>query len=392
MLINFFRWLLGYVKFSYTGGFREDFINDCYQQGIYLRNICIKNDELTAEVKIKSYKALHKIAFSHGGKVKIFKRKGVPFLLSPLNNRWGFFIGIVYFIFFISFMGGFVWNITVTGNNRVTEVKIVDYLAKNGFKIGTRWDSVDKEQLELAIMADFEDVAWISINKIGSTASIEINETVNKPNIVDKKKTTNVKAAKDGVIVRLEVLGGWAAVQEGEAVTAGDLLISGVRESEVDKKNHYAHAYGSVFAEVDDEISVNISRNQDERVSTYSKDYKSVFLFGMEIPLYFQKDMGNAAETTDKTYLVINSYRLPVGIIKNHLDYFKTETVSISDKELEALAKTELEKKKEEEFKDCEILSEKVSIDMTEDGCTITGKYKYIQDIGEETELLFDKH
>ena len=392
MLINFFRWLLGYVKFSYTGGFREDFINDCYQQGIYLRNICIKNDELVAEVKIKSYKALHKIAFSHGGKVKIFKRKGVPFLLSPLNNRWGFFIGIVYFIFFISFMGGFVWNITVTGNNRVTEVKIVDYLAKNGFKIGTRWDSVDKEQLELAIMADFEDVAWISINKIGSTASIEINETVNKPNIVDKKKTTNVKAAKDGVIVRLEVLGGWAAVQEGEAVTAGDLLISGVRESEVDKKNHYAHAYGSVFAEVDDEISVNISRNQDERISTYSKDYKSVFLFGMEIPLYVQKDMGNAAETTDKTYLVINSYRLPVGIIKNHLDYFKTETVSISDKELEALAKSELEKKKEEEFKDCEILSEKVSVNMTEDGCTITGKYKYIQDIGEETELLFDKH
>ena len=251
---------------------------------------------------------------------------------------------------------------------------------------------MDKEQLELAIMADFEDVAWISINKIGSTASIEINETVNKPNIVDKKKTTNVKAMKDGVIVRLEVLGGWAAVQEGEAVTAGDLLISGVRESEVDKKNHYAHAYGSVFAEVDDEISVNISRNQDERISTYSKDYKSVFLFGLEIPLYVQKDMGNAAETTDKTYLVINSYRLPVGIIKNHSDYFKTETVSISDKELEALAKAELEKKKKEEFKDCEILSEKVSIDMTEDGCTITGKYKYIQDIGEETELLFDKH
>ena len=32
------------------------------------------------------------------------------------------------------------------------------------------------------------------------------------------------------------MLGGWAAVQEGEAVTAGDLLISGVRESEVDEK------------------------------------------------------------------------------------------------------------------------------------------------------------
>lgn len=391
MLIRFFRWILGYVKFSYTGGFREDFINDCYGQGIYLKNICVKNNELTAETKIKAYRKLHKIAFSHGGKVKIFKRKGFPFLLSPLNNRWGFFAGMLYLVFFVSFMGGFVWNITVSGNNRVTEVKIVDYLAKNGFKIGTKWSNVDKEQLEIAIMADFEDIAWISINKIGSTASIEINETVNKPELVDNKKTTNVKAAKDGVIVRLEVLGGWAAVQEGEAVTAGDLLISGVRESEVDEKNHYTHAYGNVFAEVNDEISVNISRNQDKKLSTYSKDYSSLFIFGTEIPLYFKKDAGNASEEIDKTYLVINSYRLPIGIINSHYDYFKTQTVSISDSELEALAKSELEKKKSEELGNAEVLSEDIKIDMREDGCTITGKYKSIQDIGEETELLFSK-
>lgn len=390
MLISFFRWLLGYVKFSYTGGFREDFINDCYQQGIYLKNICMINDTLTAEAKIRTYKALHKIAFSHGGKVKIFKRKGFPFLLSPLNNRWGFFIGLVYLIFFISFMGGFVWNITVTGNNRVTEVKIVDYLAKNGFKIGTKWNDIDKEQLEISIMADFEDIAWISINKFGSTASIEINETVDKPDMIDNK-TTNVRAVKDGVIVRIEVLNGWAAVQEGDAVTAGDLLISGVRESEVDEKNHYAHAYGSVLAEVENEIKIHINRNQDERISTYSKNYNSLSLFGMEIPLYFQKDKGNAVETTEKTYLVINSYRLPIGMIKNHCDYFKTETVAASDEALETLAKSELEKKKNEELKDCEILSEEVNVDMQKEGCIITGKYKCIQDIGEETELLFDE-
>lgn len=391
MLIRFFRWLLGYVKFSYTGGFKEDFINDCYAQGMYLKNICVKNEILTAEAKVKTYKALHKIAFLHGGRVKIYKRKGFPFLLSPLNNRWGFFVGILYFVFFVSFMGGFVWNITVSGNDRITEVRIVDYLAKNGFKIGTRWDLVDKEQLEIAIMADFEDVAWISINKIGSTASIEINETVNKPKLVDNKKATNVKAAKDGVIVRLEVLGGWAAVQEGEAVTAGDLLISGVRESEVDKKNHYTHAYGSVLAEVNDEISIHVNRNQDEKISTYSKDYNSLFIFGFGIPLYFQKDAGNTIEEVEKKYLAVNEYRLPIGIIKNHCDYFETQTVSISDSELEALAKSELEKKKKDELGECEILSEDIKFEMKEDGCTITGKYKCIQDIGRETELLFDK-
>ena len=79
MLIRLFRWLFGYVKFSYTGGFREDFINDCYGQGIHLKNIRVKNDELTAEAKIKTYKTLHRIAFSHGGRVKIFNVRAFRF-------------------------------------------------------------------------------------------------------------------------------------------------------------------------------------------------------------------------------------------------------------------------------------------------------------------------
>ena len=389
MLIRLFRWLLGYVKFSYSGGFKENFINDCYNSGIDLKNIRLSGEELTAEARIKTYKTLHKIAFTHGGAVKVYKRKGFPFIFSSLNNRWGFFAGFVYFVFFISFMGGFVWNITVTGNNRVTEVKIVDYLAKNGFKIGTRWADIDKERLEISIMSDFEDVAWISINKIGSTASVEINETVAKPEMTGNN-ITNVKATKDGVIVRVLTLGGWAEVQEGDAVIEGDLLISGVRESEVDKKNHYAHAHGNVFAQVDSDISLNISRKQNKNNYTYSKDYKSLSVFGIQIPLYIKKDSGEAEVSVDKMYLVINSYRLPFGIITETSDYYLTETDVLSDEALEELARSELEKKKEQELKDCEILTESIDVEMNENDCVITGHYSYIQDIGEETEILFN--
>lgn len=390
MLISFFRWLLGYVKFSYTGGFREDFINDCYEAGIDLKNICISGDCLNAETRIKTYKMLHKIAYSHGGRVKIYKRRGVPFLFSPLNNRWGFFSGVVYLIAFISFMGGFVWNITVTGNDRVLSVKIVDYLAENGFKVGTRWSDIDKEQLEISVLSEFEEVAWISINKFGSTASIEINETVDKPEMIDDN-ITNVRALKDGVITDIEVFGGWAEVKVGEAVTAGDLLISGVRESEVDEENHYAHAYGSVLAEVNEEISLNINRNQEENISTKSREYKSLFIFGKTIPLYFKKEKGTAVETTEKTYLVINSYRLPFGMITEREDYFITETNPLSNESLETLARAELEKEKEKRFDGCEILSEDIKIDMAENGCTVTGSYTVIRDIAVETEILFDE-
>lgn len=389
MLINLFRWFFGYVKFKYSGGFREDFINDCFQAGFNLKNIRLNESELTAQTGIKTYKQLHKIAFSHGGKVNIYKRKGFPFLFSSLNNRWGFFLGLVYLVFFVSFMGSFVWNITVMGNNRVTEVKIVDYLAKNGFKIGTRWENIDKEQLEIAVLSDFEDVAWISINKFGSTAQIEINETVSKPDMTENN-ITNVKAARDGEIVRVEVRGGWAEIHEGDAVAAGDLLISGIRESEVDEENHYTHAHGSVYAKVNIEIPISINRNQDERITVRSREYKSLSVFGMKIPLYLNKEKGSAVETEQKTYLVINSYRLPIGMITEKSDYFETETKLLSDEALETLARAELEKKKTQELEGCEILAEKVEINMDESGCKITGKYNCIQDIAQESEILFD--
>ena len=389
MLIKLFRWLFGYVKFSYSGGFKEDFINDCYRAGINLKNLCRRGDILLAETGIKTYKRLHRFAFAHGGKVKIIKRKGLPFLLSPLNNRWGLFAGVVFFVFFISFMGGFVWNITVTGNNRVTEVKIVDYLAQNGFSVGTGWSSVDKEQLEISIMAHFEDVAWISINKLGSTASIEIDETVNKPEMTEKN-VTNVRAAQDGVIVRMTVNSGWAEVREGDAVTAGDLLISGIRESEIDKKNHYAHAKGTVLAQVESTITLNISRRQTEKSYTYDKVYKTLYLFGLEIPLYLSKDGGTADESIEKEYLVLNDYRLPVGIITDKAKYYNSQTVLLSDSELETLARSELEKRKNGEIGEPEIVSENVSVQMNEDDCNITGQYSYIKDIGEEAEILFE--
>ena len=389
MLIRLFRWLLGYVKFSYSGGFKEDFINDCYGSGVNLKNICTRGDMLIAETSIKTYKTLHRIAFSHGGRVKIIKRKGFPFLLAPLNNRWGLLAGAVYMIFFISFMGSFIWNITVTGNNRVTEVKIVDYLAQNGFSVGTNWWTVDKEQLELSIMSYFEDVAWISINKIGSTASIEIDETVSKPDM-EGTAVTNVRAKQDGVIVRVTIRGGWAQVKEGDAVTAGDLLISGVRESEIDERNHYAHAHGTVLAQTESSISLNINRRQTQKDYTYDKEYKTLYLFGLEIPLYLKKDEGTADENTEKTYLVINSYRLPAGIISEKLRYYNSKTVLLSEEEAEILARSELEKAKNAQLADCEILSENVSVEMTEDSCNITGEYSYITDIGEESEILFE--
>lgn len=390
-MISLIRWLLGTVKFSFENGFAEGFMNECFEKNINLKNITQNETGFTASADIKTYFGLHRIALHHGGKIKVMKRRGLPFLLLPLKNRWGIFFGIVCSVFLISFMGGYVWNVTVVGNNRITDAKIVDYLAQNGFKTGVRWSNTDKENLEFGVMAEFEEVSWISINKLGSLALVEINETVDKPGIVDNSKITNVIAQEDGIITHITALGGWNAVHAGDAVVKGDLLISGIHESEVDEKNHFAHAHGTVLANVHDSIELHISREQKEKDFYKTQKYTSVCFFGLKIPLYLKKEKGTCDEATEKSYLVYNDFRLPIGTETVNCSYYHVTSKTLTDDELEQLSRSELEKAKNEKLKNAQIISEDVQVEMENHVCRITGTYNSVKDIGAETEILLEE-
>lgn len=392
MLIKFFNWFFGYVVFTFSGGFTDGFINRCYHEKINIKDISAENGVLTARCSIGAYKRLHKIAFRSGGKVKLVKKRGLPFLLHPLKGRWGFFCGMLFFVLFVSFMGGFIWNITVIGNQTLETSKIVDYLAQNGFKTGVRWSETDKENLEFAVMADFDRVAWISINRIGCLAQVEIRETTPKPEIENNNLITNVTAKKDGVIVKVTALGGWPAVQAGDAVTTGDLLISGVYEPEEysqPQKNHFARAHGSVIAKTNSRITVNIPREQSEKICTSEKQYKTLYFFGLEIPLSIKKEEENTVCEYQKKYLVFHDFRLPIGIYTEIRRSYTDMKRSISDDELRAAAKKELLEREKEELAGCEIIGKTEKEEIADGGIVYTAEYSLLEDIGAEQEIIF---
>ena len=392
MLIKFFNWFFGYVVFTFSGGFTDGFINRCYHEKINIKDISAENGVLTARCSIGAYKRLHKIAFRSGGKVKLVKKRGLPFLLHPLKGRWGVFCGMLFFVLLVSFMGGFIWNITVIGNQTLETSKIVDYLAQNGFKTGVRWSETDKENLEFAVMADFDRVAWISINRIGCLAQVEIRETTPKPEIENNNLITNVTAKKDGVIVKVTALGGWPAVQAGDAVTTGDLLISGVYEPEEysqPQKNHFARAHGSVIAKTNSRITVNIPREQSEKICTSEKQYKTLYFFGLEIPMSIKKEEENTVCEYQKKYLVFHDFRLPIGIYTEIRRSYTDTKRSISDDELRAAAKKELLEREKEELAGCEIIGKTEKEAITDGGIVYTAEYSLLEDIGAEQEIIF---
>ncbi len=386
-MVSFFRWLLGYVKFSFTGGFYDGFVDECFQSKINVKNLKQKKGVLYGECLAREYNRLHIPARENGGKIRVLKKRGLPFFLLKIRNRWGLFAGALVFVLTVSFLSGFIWNVEIIGNERIKTNEIISFLEDNGLRRGAFFESIDKDKIENLIMASFDDCAWVHINEVGTTARIEINETVKKPGVTSKKPA-NLKAEKDGLIVKTSVTNGWQVAKVGDSVTKGDLLISGIYDSEKKKGNQFAHASGEYIAEVKEEISLTIARKQSYKDYKEERLFRRLSFFGLEIPLYiFPYEEKNSEITKTGEYLKLNSNEIPIGIITVKEKRFEIKSRQLSDNELGELAENEIKKKLEEDFSDCEIIKKDVDIALGAEEASVKGEIICLEDIGKEVEI-----
>lgn len=387
-MIRLFAWLSGYVNFRFSNGFVEGFINDCYNEEICITSICSNDNAIDARCATRDYIKLHRIALNNGGRLKIIKKNGVIFPLLKLKNRWGLLSGVLCFVAIVTYLSGFVWNVEIVGNSIIQNSDIYHFLEENGLKSGVYAKNVDKDVVENLLMYSFEDCAWAHINIDGTTAIVEIDETISKPNLVDAKRITNVKAKKDGIILDATTYDGWQIVQNGDAVAKGDLLISGIYEGENGKRNLFSHARGKIMAEVNEKIDIVISRQQCKKRYVSFNDKKSLVFFGLNIPLSLPSNNNtNIDIETDNNYLVLNNQSLPIGIVTKTEKQFAVDVVVLSDKELNALIKDEIAKKIERDFCSYEILEQNIEITLNSQEARAEGTVVCIEDIGREVDM-----
>lgn len=317
-MIRLFRWFFGYVSFSFKNGFTEDFLTDCFLQGIELRDVEVSDDCITAVCNIKNYKKLHKIARVHGGVTRIIKKKGLPFLLLPLKNRIGFFVGMVCFCAVISFFNAFIWNVEIVGNSTVSDSAISSYLNNNNVSAGTMWSSVDRDKLAWDMLSDFDDFSWVHINKIGTTALVEVNETTQSP------------------------------VADNDKLQGRDIFRK--------------------------ELTLTVSREQKNVVLKDMKTYYSVNFFTVDIPLYFSREIGNHSQKSSK-HLTIKDTALPIGYTKYEEQFFTYTTRLLDDNELKALTKKRMEFKEADELDGFEIVNKAEDYQLDDTKCTASFSY-----------------
>ena len=272
----------GYVMIEVMGFSVERFINMAVHRGIYLWDVQRGGNAATMKVSVKGFKLLKPCAKKTKCKIRIAKKRGVPFVAYRYRKRKLLVAGALAFVALLFFLSSFVWLLQVEGNERISSAEIMEFLESEGLAVGTFKSSVNEKALEKALMAQFPDISWINVYIKGTRASIRLRETIPAQPIVDRTSPCDIVAAKDGLVTSVAVSAGTPVAKPGDVVRKGEVLVTGqllIGTEDTGFRREYVHAQAEVRAKAYYEISLFIP--YEYIIKNYTgevkKDYSIIF-------------------------------------------------------------------------------------------------------------------
>lgn len=334
-LIRLFRFLSGYVVFSGKGGFPERFINLCSMNRISLWDAKSSSGILHAKTSIKGYKQLRQCAKRSGMRIRIEKKCGLPFILAPYIKRKGLFAGIVLSAVITALLSSTVWTTEVLGNEKFTREQIIEIAEHYGVRKGVFRHTLDLKDIRSSIKAQVDGISWFSVIVDGSHILLHVSETDGTTEIIDNKKTCNIVSGIDGEVLKIEAQQGTPAVLPGNAVTKGDLLISGVSEKN-DGSVYFTHARGTAIIRTEYLHEVILPTTIDTKKSTEVKKHFTLSIFGLNIPLFLKPSEDFIRQ--DNRFISYKGTILPIGIIQNKYTQFNVSPLTLTSSQSSLMA------------------------------------------------------
>ena len=386
LFVKFVRILFGYVRVRVSGEYPERFLNLCANNGIAVWNVKRRDEILLCSVFARDYKRIRRLRKRSRVRLRIRYRRGIPFVVHRYRYRKGIIVGALIFALFLGLMPKLVWSVEVCGNERVSTAKILSVANQIGIKNGAKISSLDTENMRLDFLIKMPELSWSAINIEGSRVTIDVRERLS-PELVEDKSPCNLVATADGIITKVYVKKGSAAVKVGDAVRKGDVVALGTVEYG-DLSTVLCHAMGEIYAETNRKITVTVPLTETKLIPTGKSETKRVFqLFGGYLPLYLGSVKFDYTATAEEKSLRSGDGILPVSIIEAEFREVKKTTVKLSLADAKNRAKTELKLLETEQLKGAKIKGKSITFAETEDAIILTADYVCEENIAAEKPL-----
>lgn len=291
-IIDFFQ---GYVVLYLEGIHLERFLNMAINEDIYLWDVRRMSDTtMRLKVSRKGFKRLRHLAYKTKTKVSLGGKYGYFRWRKKASARKFFLFTVLFAVLLIAFLSSLVLEIEVVGNTTVDREVILQKLSEINLKKGVFRGNIDRDKVSAKLITDLDNISWVGITEEGTKVIIEIKERRPAPVIVPKEVPCHIVAVKDAVVKNMTIENGDAAVQIGDVVTQGQVLISGIVTSEKTEPR-YLHAIGSVVGKTWYEKTVTNKMYEYEKEYTQNVhtkryirffDYPIRLSFSGQVPYY----------------------------------------------------------------------------------------------------------
>ncbi len=322
----------------------------------------------------------------------VCREGGLPRRLLRLVRRPGLVVGALAGIFLYIAATSVVWDIRISGNTTVSDRAIEDTLSACGFTVGTPLRGFHADVIENRVLLADDRLSWISINRRGTVAYVEVREAAHTPP-PDTDAPADIVASVGGVVERVELVAGNVLVTAGQAVSPGELLVSGLYDS-----NRFGvlwtRADAKVFARTTRVITVEIPLAYEQKVYETGEggtlsgicQEKNVIFFGNHIK--FSKKTGNMGvlcDTIEREEILspIRDVGFPISVRTVWYLPYTVKTATRTYAEAEELAYVELARRISALPGGAEVLKKTVTTSRTPEAFVLTCTLISVEDIGQ---------
>lgn len=314
-----------------------------YHDWISLQNVRIL-DELTLEFTLNrtDLKKVLEIIKRRDEKYKIVARRGLYWKLKSAFQRPILVFGIGILILMTIFLPMRILFFEIEGNKMVPDKQILELADQCGIHFGAVRRDIRSEKVKNALLRAIPDLEWVGINTAGCVVTISVRERQNVENTDTNTGVSSIIAARDGIVQDITVTAGSAACKTGQAVKAGQLLISGYTDCGLSIRAQ--RAKGEIYALTEHNLSLVTPNPYMYRGHKTGESRKYSLIIGKK-RINFSQDSGNLDASCVKIYeekyvTLPGGFQLPVAIVIETIHSYDQITPTVSPEESEMILRS----------------------------------------------------
>ncbi len=315
--MNFWRSLAGKLELTLHCADPSYALSLLENAGLTLEQVQLV-DELTVRFTLSrsQYRALRRIADKRGFGVRLTARRGLFWYGPRLLKRPVLLIGLMLLALLGTFLPTRVLFIQVEGNSSVPARLILETAAQCGIGFGASRAEVRSEKMKNALLEQLPQLQWAGVNTAGCVAVISVRERQLAAAEEGAKGVASIVALRDGIVTSFTATKGNALCKAGQAVKAGQVLISGYTDCGFSIQA--VRAEGEVYGKTDRVLKVIQPSSCEKRGAAGTVERKYSLIIGKKrINLYIGSGIldSSCVKIYEESYVTLpGGFQLPIAL------------------------------------------------------------------------------